>query len=151
MKKTLLIFALFLMSATGFAQTGDYLELMSSVIKTEKKALISEVMELSSEESVAFWALYNEYEQKIYKANQPSLKAIQDFAENFENMSDEVAAEILANSVDSWSAEAKIKKAYSKKFVKQLGAKRALKFMQLMNKIDVMIDAEISNLHSKKL
>ena len=50
-------------------QSTDYIELMRSVIKTEKKAAISEVMELSTAEADLFWPLYNEYNEKRYVVN----------------------------------------------------------------------------------
>ena len=66
MKHVSLIVALFLVSFLSAQTTNDYLEITRDVIKTEKKAAIAEVMELSETESQPFWNLYNEYEGKLY-------------------------------------------------------------------------------------
>ena len=55
MKKLLSIASIVLFSAGIYAQSGnDYLELARDVLKTEKKAVIAEVMQLTETESTPF-------------------------------------------------------------------------------------------------
>ena len=62
-KTVISLIALFVFSVSVFSQTdNDYLEIARDVLKTEKKAVIAEVMELSETESIPFWELYNEYQ-----------------------------------------------------------------------------------------
>ena len=67
MKKLLSILSVVLISTAIYAQSeNDYLELARDVLKTEKKAAIAEVMQLTEVESTPFWTLYNEYQGKLY-------------------------------------------------------------------------------------
>ena len=85
MKKLNLLFvALIIGIAVNAQDFNDYLEVSREVLKTEKKALIAELMQFTSEESQAFWPLYNEYEQKKYEVNTRYFQLIEKFAENFE-------------------------------------------------------------------
>ena len=143
MKKLTLTLLLSCFAVALFAQ-NSYLEIVRSTIKTEKKALIAEVMELSDAESIPFWEVYNEYDEKLYKLNTDYFSVVMDFADNFENMSDEKANEILNKALKNSIDEAKLQKTYSKKMTKAISPQKALRFFQAMNKIQVMIDAQMA-------
>ena len=143
MRKTFITTLFCLIAGAIFAQ-NSYVEIVRSTIKTEKKALIAEVMQLSDEEGALFWPLYNEYEEKLYAVNTKRFEMIKSFADNFENMSDEVATQIMidANKIDA--EKIKLEKTYFKKMMKQLSPQKTLKFFQASNKIEVMIDAQLA-------
>lgn len=145
MKKLNLLFVTLIMGFAVNAQDfNDYLEVSREVLKTEKKALIAELMQFTSEESQAFWPLYNEYEQKKYTINTKYFNLIEKFAENYENMSDEVAAEVIKESIAIDMELLKLEKAYAKKFQKILTPQKTIRYLQAENKIKAMIDAELA-------
>ena len=83
-KISLLIIGLVLISKSVLAQnTNDYIELTREVLKTEKKMAIAEAMKLSEAESEPFWALYNEYNEELYKTHTERVNIIKDFAANY--------------------------------------------------------------------
>ena len=126
-----------------FAQ-NSYLEIVRSTIKTEKKALIAEVMQLSDAESKPFWDLYNEYDEKMYKLNTEYFAIVMDFSDNFDSMSAEAATELL-NRATKYSLDvAKLEKTYMKKMTKVISAQKTIRFYQAMNKIQAMIDAQLA-------
>ena len=143
--KKITILALFTLSSLGaFAQTNDYIEISREVLKTEKKAMIAEVMQLNETESTAFWPLYNEYEQKKYEVNTRYIALIKEFADNYEKMSAEVASTLISNAQKIDMDLLKLEKTYSKKFMKVLSPQKTLKYLQAENKIRALIDAEIA-------
>ena len=145
MKKLLSIVSIVLISTAIYAQSGnDYLELARDVLKTEKKAVIAEVMQLTEAESTPFWELYNEYQGKLYLVANKRIAIIKDFSDNFENLSDEKADQLWINA-QAYSQEVmKLKKQYYKKFKKILPAGKAARFFQAENKIETMIDAQLA-------
>jgi len=146
MKKLLTVLFISALSISAFAQSvDDYAEVVRSVISTEKKVLITEVMQLSNSESTAFWALYNEYQEKLYKVGTKRVQLIKDFAEHFDNMSDDKAKEVMlsANAIDG--EYLKLQKSYTKKFLKILPSKKVLRYFQAENKIKLLIDSKISS------
>lgn len=126
-----------------FAQSS-YIEIVRSAIKTEKKSLISEVMQLTGEENLSFWDVYNEYDGKLYKLNTDYFKVVMDFADNFENMSADMATDILQRVNKYHMDVAKLEKVYFKKMAKVISPQKALRFFQASNKIQVMIDAQLA-------
>ena len=109
-----------------------------------KVAFITEELNLTPEQSQGFWPLYNEYEDKKYTVNTRYFNLIDKFAENFENMSDEVATEVISESLSIELELIKLEKSYAKKFMKILTPHRTLKYLQAENKIKALIDAEMA-------
>ena len=143
MKKINLTFLLSFLAIALYAQ-DSYMEIVRSTIKTEKKALIAEVMQLSDEESSVFWPVYNEFEENMYKLNTDYFKLVQEFADNFENMSAEKATDILKKANKYSLDREKLKNKYIKKIMKVLSPQKTLRFMQASSKIEVMIDAQLA-------
>lgn len=145
MKKLLSIASIVLFSAGIYAQSGnDYLELARDVLKTEKKAVIAEVMQLTETESTPFWELYNEYQGKLYLVANKRIAIIKDYAENFESLSDEKADQLWISAMAYAQEVLKLEKQYYKKFKKILPAGKAARFFQVENKIETMIDAQLA-------
>lgn len=145
MKKYLVLITLVLFGLNAFAQqANDYVEISREVLKTEKKAIIAELMQLSEEESAVFWPLYNEFQNKMYEVNTRKVNLIMDFADNFDNMSDEKATEVI-NTFQSLEMELlKLDKTYAKKFLKILPAQKALRYLQAENKIENLVNAQLA-------
>ena len=125
-------------------QSNDYIELMRSVIKTEKKAAISEVMELSTAEADLFWPLYNEYNEKRYVVNTKLVKLIEEYAANYSKMNDELAKEYWTRNMNIDMELLKLEKSYYKKFLKVLNAQKAFRYFQAENKIENLILAQLA-------
>lgn len=146
MKKSLLVsLAIIFSSFQLFAQSDDdYIEIVRDVLKTEKKAAIAEVIELSATESSPFWELYNEYNFELSKIQNLRIATIKDFAENYENMTNEKADELWTNSLVYQQNLLKLKKSYYKKFKKILPAGKAAQYFQVENKIEALVNANLA-------
>jgi hypothetical protein len=145
MKQLFAVVILFVMTTMGFAQSdNDYLEIARDVLKTEKKAAIADVMQLSDAESQPFWDLYNEYQGKLYLVQNKRIAIIKDFADHYENLSDEKADELWSGTLAYQQEILKLKKSYYKKFKKILPAGKAARFFQAENKIETLINAELA-------
>ena len=145
MKKLLSIVSIVLFSTAIYAQTqNDYLELARDVLKSEKKAVIAELMQLTEAESTPFWELYTEYQGKLYLVANKRIAIIKDFADNFETLSDEKADQLWINAQVYNQEVLKLEKQYYKKFKKILPAGKAARFFQAENKIETMIDAQLA-------
>ena len=145
MKKIILVVSACVFSLAMYAQTeNDYLEMSCEVIKMEKKAAIAEVMQLTEDESVPFWTLYNEYQGKLYLVQNKRIAIIKDFSKNYENLTDEKADELWINSQAFVTEILKLEKQYYKKFKKILPAGKAARFFHAENKIETMINAQLA-------
>ncbi len=145
MKKTLTVLLMMIVSLGVYAQSeNDYVEIMRSVLKSEKKAVVADAMQLTDAESGPFWELYKEYNDKLSIAQNKRIKAIKQYAENFETITDEQADEIWSLVLQYKQESTKLQKTYYKKFKKILPVAKAVRYFQLENKIDALIGAELS-------
>ncbi len=144
--KQILLFAIALLFASSInAQSkNDYLEMSREVLKVEKKAAISDVMQLTEAQSQPFWNLYNEYQGQLYTVQNKRIAAIKDFAANYENLSNEKADELWSRYVSYQTELLKLKKSYYKKFKKILPGVKAARFFQAENKIETLVDAQLA-------
>jgi len=145
MKKTIITLFLCVISISLFAQTeNDYIEVVRSVLKTEKKAVIAEVMGLTEAESGPFWELYNEYDYELSIVQNIRINAIKEYAEEYGILTDEKADVLWKQVMDFKTASLKLEKTYYKKFKKILPAAKAAKYFQAENKIEAMVAANIA-------
>ncbi len=144
--KQILLFAstLFFALAINAQTENDYLEITRDVLKTEKKAAIADVMQLTEAESQPFWNLYNEYQGELYTIHNKRISIIKDFAKNYESLSNEKADELWINYMNYQTELLKLKKEYYKKFKKVLPVGKAARFFQAENKIETLVNAQLA-------
>ena len=145
MKKILIVATAIVWSLSMNAQTvNDYLELTRDVLKVEKKAAVTEALQLSEAESQPFWNLYNEYQSALYLIQNKRIALIKDYSDNFTSLSDEKADELWIGSLKYEQELLKLKKRYYAKFKKVVSPGKAARLMQLENKIEALIDAQLA-------
>jgi hypothetical protein len=145
MKKLLLSIILLLSAFSIKAQTqNDFIELLKSDMKSERKAIITESMNFTETESKAFWPIYNEYEVKLENLANQRIKNLQAFGENYNKLSEEKANELMTKSFKFQEDRLSLNKSYYKKFAKALSPTVAGKFMQVENQIQLIIDVTIA-------
>ena len=143
MKKTILIF--FVTVASMFAQDlNSYIELLKSDMKTEKKVIITEVMQFSDKDSKVFWDLYREYELEMDKLADKRVDYIKEFAENYPNVSNKKADDIMDKAFDYFEDRLDTKKDFYDDVKDKLGAFTAAKYIQLDQQIQLVVDVQVS-------
>ncbi len=127
-----------------YAQSDAYLELLRSDLKTEKKAIIVNVMELNDAESQVFWPIYRQYELERYKLGDKTVALLKDYVNNYDKLTNEKVDELVKQSFKIKSEELKLKEKYYNKMKKALSAKRAAQWLQLENQLDIVLDFQIA-------
>jgi hypothetical protein len=142
----LLALPLFVSAQTNeqFADMNDTIEMVRSMAALERKAVITENLRLSSEESADFWQIYDVYAAEKKRINDRLIKVITDYAANFENLSDELAISLVNDSVAVQSDLLKLRKKYLKKFKKALSPKTLARFYQIENKLDAVSNVTVA-------
>ncbi|MCF6169515.1 MAG: hypothetical protein L3J31_00865 [Bacteroidales bacterium] len=145
MKKIILGLSIVFFASAMMAQNAhDYMEVERAALKTEKKVLVADAMDLTEAESKIFWPLYNEYNEKQYVINTKVYNTIMDYADNFDTMTDEKALELWNNSMKNVDELSKLKKLYFKKFQKVLPGKKVVRYFQVENKVWALINAQLA-------
>jgi hypothetical protein len=127
-------------------QARDGIEVTRAVIKAERRGIVSMNLELIDAESKAFWPVYDEYWVQMKKIGDREVVLIEDFAKNYnyESLTNEKAEDMLKELLSIMKAENKLKKKYVKKFMKVLPAKKVLRYYQIENKLDTVINFELA-------
>ena len=147
MKKLLLVIIV-LLSVNTVSYGGGldvYIELLKSDMRTEKVAVITEALQLTSEESSAFWPIHREYELELSKIVDDRIELIKDYAQHYDNLTNEKAKELAKTVFELEKRRTKLKKKYFKKFEKAVSAVVAAKFIQIENQINLLVDLQIAS------
>ena len=121
-----------------------WLELLRSDLKTQKVAIVTEVMMLTDAESEVFWPIYRDYEHELSKLGDERIALIKDYAMHFDNMTEEKAKELMNTAFKQDEAHLKLLKKYNKRFAKDMDAVTAARFVQVENQIGLLIDLQVA-------
>jgi len=132
----------------GFASAqdkpADNMEIVKEKIRTDKKLLIAKNMQLTESEANAFWPIYEAYQAELGKLRDREVKLIEEFAANFGTMSDDVAKNLLDDSLSIDSGHQKLRQSYLSKFRGVLPDKKVARYYQLESKIDAILEYEMA-------
>ena len=121
-----------------------YVELMRSDIRSQKVAILTELMGFDEKEDAAFWPIYREYDVELSALNDHRVKLIVDYSKNFESMTNETADRLARGAIDFETKRAALKLKYFDKVKTALSAKQAARFLQIENQLQYIIDLQIA-------
>ena len=139
----LIMLALLLLPLHTMAAEDDDRELAREAIQANKKLVVSANMNLNTNEKEGFWAVYEDYQKDLEKILERTVALIEDYAVNFENLSDKKAKELLNSHLKIEADTVKLKKSYLRKFQKVLPAQKVVRYYQIENKIEAIIDYDL--------
>jgi len=133
MKKLFVAVLLFAVSSTAlFAQTNkEEVDFFQSIFGAEKKALISDFLQLDQDDP--FWALYDEYETERKELGKARLEILRNYADNYANLTDPKTDEVISDAIKQTKALDKLILKYYKKVKKTSGSKVAAQFYHVEN------------------
>ena len=123
---------------------ADNMDLVKEKIRTDKKLFIANNMQLTESEGKAFWPVYEAYQAELGKLRDREIKLIEEFATNFESMSDDVAKNLLDDSLSIDSDHQKLRQSYLSKIRGTLPDKKVARYYQLESKIDAVLEYEMA-------
>ncbi len=142
--KIVLIFAAFFALQTAFA---DDMQILRDKVKADKKLVVALNMELTEAEAKAFWPVYEDYQKDLEKLNQRTATLIRNYADEYtaNSLTDEKANKLVDEMIAIEKAEADLKKSYVPKLGKALPMKKVARYLQIENKIRVLIKVELAD------
>ena len=122
----------------------ELLDMIKRDINAERRTIVAEAIEVPAEVSTEFWNLYNSMEAELDAVTDMRAANIKKFADNYDDVTDDVASDLAKTSFEIAASRNKINKTYYKKASKLLGAKEAARFIQLLLQIQLLIDIQIA-------
>lgn len=149
-KNSLVVFAAaiaaFLMTGVaGAQQERDVIEVVRAQINTDRQAVVAINMTLSEAQSEGFWPVYREYHGERDELMDTRVRLLTEFRDNYMGMTAEQAKQILADALKLEEKLVKLKQKYRSKFEKVLAPRATLRYYQIENKLDTIINFELAS------
>jgi hypothetical protein len=122
-----------------------YIELMRTSVRDQKAEIMGAVMQLDIDESAKFWPIYSEYDAELTKVNNLRVQNIQDYAQNYAQMTDEKADELIQKAFDYQKQRSELLAKYYERMKQSLGAMTAARFLQVENQLLLIIDLQTAS------
>jgi hypothetical protein len=143
--KKLFVFITLCLATAVFAQDVDnYIELLRSDLKTQKKIIITEAMVFTEQEAAAFWPVYRTYEADLDKLGDARFLLIKDYANNIDKLTDAKAKELMDKSIQFQKDRLDAKAKLFAELCKVLPVIKAMRLMQVENQMQLLLDLQIS-------
>ena len=121
-----------------------YAELLRSDVRAEKVAILTEVMDFTEAEDKAFWPIHREYEAELATLGDERVALIAEYARSYETLTDAVAQTLATRALDLEAKRQAVKGKYYERFAKALSPRTSLRFLQVEQQLQLIIDLQIS-------
>jgi len=138
--------AIFLFIVTVCAQDkpADTNQLVREKIQADKKLFVADNMQLTEAEAKMFWPVYDSFQKEQIKLVDRTQKLINDYAKNYQTMTDATAKKLLDDMMAIENDRLKLRKDYLPKFRKVLSDKRVARYYQLENKAFAVVNYDMA-------
>jgi len=100
-------------------------------------------MLLSADDAAKFWPIYSDYDAELTKVNNLRIANIQDYADNYNHMTDEKADQLIQNALEYRKQRSELLAKYYGLVKQSLGAITAARFLQIEDQLLLIIDLQI--------
>ncbi len=121
-----------------------YTKLLRADVKAKRVAIITEIMQFDDTEAASFWPIFRAYDLELSKIGDGRISLIENYIDNYENMTDQKADQLMTQVFALEAQRAELKKKYFDKMKKTLSPVTAARFFQIENQIQHIIDLQIS-------
>ena len=133
------------LAAKQEATLSDLVQMARSNVRSDKVTILTKAMLFTEAEGAKFWPIYREYEFEMGKHFDKDWALIKLYADNFENITEEMANTLAKGVFDLETERTSLKRKYFKKIETVLSAKRAARFIQVENQLLLIIDLRIAS------
>ncbi len=133
-----------LLATPLWSQQEKEIELTRLALQRQRDDLVNQFMQLNLKEVGAFIPVYEEYRTEMGKLGDRTQRVILDYAENQDNLSDQKALAMLDEWLKIKEAEVKLRMKSVEDFKRVLPPKKVLRFFQLDNKFDAIVNYNLS-------
>lgn len=135
-------------AVSAMAQTAGTtnMDILRQKIKSDKKLVVAQNLQLTDTEGAAFWPVYDAYQKDLQQINQRMTTLILAYAEAYKKgpIANDVAKKLLDEAVAVDDAEAKLTRSTLPKILGALPATKAARYVQIENKIRAVIKYELA-------
>jgi hypothetical protein len=132
-------------ATTGQTGTDTDIALLRSDVQAQRTDVVAHTMQFNDADAKNFWPLYREYANKEQVIGDQRVSAIKDYASQYDAMDDSQADGLVGRMLMFDKSRTELRAEYYPKFKKAIGAKQAAKFLQVDNRLNLLVDLQIAN------
>ncbi len=121
------------------------IKLLRSDIKSQKKQLIAENLQLTPAEATKFWPVYDQYQAEYAKIGDAKVALIKDYAQKWGTITEEQAVSYLKRSQDIEDSVIRLRMKYVPIVNQVLPGKKTATFFQLDRRLSLLLDIQLSS------
>jgi hypothetical protein len=121
-------------------------QIILSQIMTDKRAVYVQALQLTDDESRAFWPVYDEYEARVKKIDDRFIRLVNDYAAKYSAMTDADAQQMLDAKMKLDRDRMDLQQAYTRKIARAVPAIKALRYAQVESRIDNELQRKVMRL-----
>jgi len=127
------------------AQTAkDALELTRQAAETQRRFLVGGALPMTDAESRAFWPLFDDYEKARRALDERANRSVAEFLAAGADLSDAQAGALLGEWLKVEGERAQLRRRFAARMGKALPARKLLRFFQIDNKLDAVVQADVT-------
>jgi hypothetical protein len=119
--------------------THDEQQQLIAQIQTDKYAIVLKTLALDDAQVQAFTPIYDKYQLERKRLFDRAADLLDLYASNYESMSDDAAKKILKDWFSLQEDEVALTKKYAKQFEKALPPAKVIRFVQIENKLNTLL------------
>jgi hypothetical protein len=122
-----------------------YIKLLRSDLKANSEQIVKETMQLNDQQAAVFWPIYQNYTAELSKLGDEKLAIVQDYAKNFLTMDNQKADQLAQRVMALDEQKLTLRKKYYDLMKKALPAVLAVRFFQIENQIQLLVELQIAS------
>ena len=124
----------------------DAIAIVRASVGRDRQELVAESMNLTDAESGPFWAVYREYRSDVEKIGDGLVKLVLEYADVYPDGLDEQRAAAMLKQYNRLEEQlTALKTRYSRKLLKTLPASKVLRFLQVENRLDIVMRMQLAS------
>ena len=121
----------------------EYVDLLRTDVRDQKGEIMGAMMALSVDQAAKFWPIYSQYDADMTKLNNLRVANIQEYARNYDHMSDAKADELIRKALDYRKRRSELLATYYDRVKASLGSIDAARFLQIESQLLSIIDLQL--------
>lgn len=123
----------------------EYITLLRKDVRSQKSAVMSQMMQLDPDDAAKFWPIYRDYDAELNKLNDLRVANIKEYSRSYSNMTDAKADELVRNAMSYQKQRAELLAQSYGKMKAALGGVTAARFLQVESQLLLIIDLQIDS------
>jgi hypothetical protein len=121
-----------------------YIELLRGDLRKSKSQVMGEVMRLDTDDSQKFWPIYKDFETELSGVGDQIVALLNKYTGNYNRLTDQTADQLANEYLSIEQQRNALKKKYYDRMKSSLGAITAMRFLQVENQLERLLDLQLS-------